>query len=64
MRQKDQLIIFGHLQLPKSCKKQKKADIFELGVVNENRPMLITINSQGKANFYSNILAYLDEYSK
>ena len=64
MRQKDQLIIFGHLQLPKKCKKQKIGEIYELGVINENRPMLLTITSQGKATFYSNILAYLDEYSK
>ena len=64
MRQKDQLVIFGHLQLPKQCKKQKKADTYELGVVNENRPMLLTINAQGKIMYYSNFLAYLDEYSK
>ena len=44
MRQKDQLVIFGHLQLPKECKKQKNSESYEMGLVNENRPMLLTIN--------------------
>lgn len=63
MRQKDQILIFGHLQLPNKCKR-RKSDAFELGLVNENRPMLLTISMQGKTMLYSNILAYLDEYSK
>ena len=64
LRKLDQFTIFGHLQLPNMCKNQKQAGKYQIGVINENRPLLLTIDTNGKFVLYSNILEYLDEYSK
>lgn len=64
LKKLDVIKIFGHLQLPHMCKSQKQAGKYQIGVINENRPLLLTIDQNGKFILYSNILQYLDEYSK
>ena len=46
------------------CKNQKQPGKYQIGMINENRPLLLTIDQNGKLILYSNILKYLDEYSK
>ena len=64
MKKLDQVTIFGQLQLPEMCKPQKQPGKYQIGVINENRPLLLTIDTNGKLVLYSYILQYLDEYSK
>lgn len=59
----DTLTLFGRTRVPKLCKRHKVAGRYQFGLVNENRPTLITFNSTGKLSLHTNLLEYLDEYS-